>query len=476
MKVTFVYPDLNLGKFNLGIGYLSAVLKRANHATELIHLKEHIGRDEFISRLKQSNPDLVAISSCTNMMPYSRELASWAKQASDKTPVICGGVHPTLCPEESVNFDGFDMICLGEGEEALLELCDKLQKSADITSIRNLWVKQGSRIYKNEIRPLINDLDNLPFADRSIFSSESLIEDDKLGATFVMVSRGCPYSCSYCSNQAFHELYRGKGSYLRFRSVGNIIQELDSLKSRYDAIIFHDDILPLNKEWLRGFAKQYKADIGLPFVCNLRVELAQKDSLELLKDAGCIQVCLGVESGNDFIRKEIMHRNMSREQIIQAFHACRRLGIKTKSFNMVGLPFEDMGKVLETIKLNVEADPDIIQVSIFYPYPGTELFEMSRKNNFITNKNLVSYFDGSILSLPTMNQNQIYFARKRFVKMFKRYKIYKKLPYFIEKLLENITDGIFKSKLMAKHYVVQRKFSQYLKALGGRRNKRNIKP
>jgi len=475
VKVTFVYPDLNLGKFNLGIGYLSAALKRGNHVTELIHLKEHIGRDEFISRLKQSNPDLVAISSCTNMMPYSRELAFWAKQASDKIPVICGGVHSTLCPEESISFDSFDMICLGEGEEALLELCDRLEKAADITAIKNLWIKQGGRIYRNEIRPLISNLDSLPFADRSIFSSESLIEDDKLGATFVMVSRGCPYSCSYCSNQAFHGLYRGKGSYLRFRSVGNIIQELEFLKNSYNTIIFHDDILPLNQEWLKVFTKEYKTKIGLPFICNLRVELAQKDALELLKDAGCIQVCLGVESGNDFIRKEIMHRNMSREQIVRAFHTCRQLGIQTKSFNMVGLPFEDMGKVLETIKLNVEANPDIIQVSIFYPYPGTELFEISRKNNFITDKNLVSYFDGSVLSLPTMNQSQIYFARKRFVKMFKRYKAYKKLPYFIAKFMENITDAIFKSRLMAKHYVVQRNFSQYLK-VKRRKNKRNIKP
>ena len=468
MKITFIYPDLNLGKFNLGVGYLSSVLKRNDHQTSLIHLKDYINQDTFRDILREKSPDLVAISSCTNMMSYAANLAHWSKKLFKDMPVICGGVHPTLCPEEVIAVDDIDMICLGEGEESLLELCDNLEDGKDITSIDGIWVKEKSTIHKNPIRSLVRDLDSLPFADRGIFSRDALFEDGFLDAGFVMVSRGCPYNCSYCCNQAFHQLYKDKGSYLRFRSVNNVIEEIKSLVNKYGfkTIIFHDDIMPLEKEWLRNFAQEYKLKINLPFICNMRVELADKESLGLLKSAGCSQICLGIESGNDFIRNKVMRRAMSKKQIIEAFSLCRDLGIKRKSFNMVGSPSEDMSKILETIKLNVKINPDIIQVSIFYPYPGTELFDYCRTNNLITNKDLVSYFDGSILSLPAMSQEQIYFARKRFVRMFKRYKFFKKLPIFIRVILEKVSDFLFRQPLSARMYVLQRNISQAIKARG----------
>jgi radical SAM superfamily enzyme YgiQ (UPF0313 family) len=253
-----------------------------------------------------------------------------------------------------------------------------------------------------------------------------------------------------------------------------VIEEIEDIlkKHSFNAVIFHDDIMPFNKDWLREFSREYKNRIRLPFICNLRVDLASEDSLHLLKEAGCTQVCLGIESGNEFIRNEVMRRKISTEEILQAFRLCKKLGLATKSFNMVGLPFEDMDKILDTIKLNVAVQPDIIQVSIFYPYPKTELFKLCAQKGLISQKNLVSYFDGSILSLPRISQEQVYFARKRFVRMYKRYLFYKKLPGPIASLLEKISDFIFKLPLTAKIYVGQRNFSQAMKA---RRKQRRIK-
>jgi anaerobic magnesium-protoporphyrin IX monomethyl ester cyclase len=466
MKVTFVYPDLNLGKFNLGIGYLSAVLKTHGHRTELIHLKDYISKERFSSLLKQSNPDLIAISSVTNMIIYARQLASWAKEVFSDTPIICGGIHSTLCPEEAIRIKDIDMICVGEGEGALLDLCDRLQDKKDITCIENIWVKKEDKIYRNPIRPLIADLDSLPFPDRDLFGRGALAEDEKLDACFAMASRGCPYNCSYCSNHALKKIYQGKGSYLRFKSVARVIEEIESVVKKYSfkAVIFHDDIIPVKKDWLSDFTIAYKTKISLPFICNLRVDLVDEQTIRLLKEAGCIQVCLGIESGNDYIRNKVMNRMISRKQILDAFRLCKEAGIKTKSFNMVGLPGEDMDKILDSISLNAQACPDIIQVSIFYPFPETQLFELCRRDNLIADKGLISYFDGSILFLPGMSPEQVYFARKHFVRMFKKYILYKKLPSFIAWPLKKLSDLKFKSKINARLYVWQRNISQRLKA------------
>jgi len=477
MKITFIYPDLNLGKFNFGVGYLSSVLKAHGHHTDLVHLKDYINEETFTQALRQKNPDLIAFSCSTNMFAYTKQLVSWARRCLKDTPIICGGIHPTLCPEEVIGIKDVDMVCVGEGEEALLELCDNLRQGKTIDNIENIWLKKNGNIYRNPVRPLIADLDSLPFPDRDMFTKSALTEDEALNACAVMASRGCPYDCSYCCNHALKNTYQGKGPYVRFKAVSRVMDEIEEIlkKHNFDAIIFHDDIMPFRKDWLTDFSKEYKARIGLPFICNLRVDLADQDSLRMLKEAGCIQVCLGIESGNEFIRNAVMRRKISDRQIADAFGLCRKLGIRTKSFNMVGLPFEDMEKILDTIKLNVAVRPDVIQVSIFYPYPKTELFKLCAHKNLISQaKNLVSYFDGSILSLPRMSQEQVYFARKRFVRMYKRYSFYKKLPQFIGNFLEKISDLIFKLPLTAKTYVLQRNFSQAIKSrrkkrAGGRR-------
>ena len=462
MKVTFIYPDTGLGKFNQGIGYLSSVLKQRGHQTGLIHLKKAVKRTEFYKLLSEKRGDLIAFSVSTNMFDYALKLSSWVKEDFN-LPVIFGGIHPTISSEEVIDVKSVDMICVGEGEEALAELSDRLERDRDITIIRNIWVKKNNKIYKNEIRPLIDDLDSLPFPDRDIFDREALVEMKERDAPFVMASRGCPYNCSYCCNHTLKRLYKGKGSYTRFRGVDNVLDEIEEIRARYafnDTIIFHDDIFPLRKEWLREFALKYKQRINLPFLCNLRPELAGKEAVELLKEAGCDQISMGIESGNDYIRRQVMDRKMSREKLISAFSICKAEGIKVQSFNMIGLPFEDINMAFDTIKLNVEIKPDKIQSSIFYPYPGTALYEICRKQNFLTAKTMDNYFDESILSLPDISPRQVYFVKHYFTKMVKRYCSCRRLPRWLDIPLEKILDLIYKSKLNAVIYIAQRKFSR----------------
>ncbi len=462
MKITFVYPDRGLGKFNQGVGYLSSVLKQRGHQTDLIHLKKSVKPEEFRNSLKERKPDLLAFSVSTNKFDYALELASWVKKDFG-LPVIFGGIHPTISPDEVIKSESVDMLCIGEGEEALTELCDRLESDRDITNIRNIWVKRNNRIYKNEIRPLVDDLDSLPFPDRGIFDREALVEMKERDAPFVMASRGCPYDCSYCCNHTLKKLYEGKGRYLRIRRVDNVLDEIEQLKSQYafnDTIIFHDDIFPTRRDWLEEFSVKYRQRINLPFLCNLRPELASKDTVGLLRQAGCVQVSMGVESGNDYIRKEVMLRNISREKVIDAFSLCRAEGIEVQSFNIIGLPFENINMAFDTVKLNLEVKPDKIQSSIFYPYPGTALYEICRKQNFLTNRTTDNYFDESILSLPDISPRQIYFVKHYLVKMVRHYSFCRHLPRWLGIPLEKILDLIYKSELNAIVYLVQRKFSR----------------
>lgn len=444
MKVTFVYPDLSLKsqrKFYHGIAFLSGVLKRAGHQTSLIHIFEPIGEPEFINLIVKKSPDLVAFSTTTNMFEVTLKYVRLIKKHFSM-PVICGGIHPTILPDEVINCDEIDMICIGEGEFALLELCDKIDKKEDIRNILNIWVKQDGRIYKNTLRPLIQDLDRLPFPDRDIYNQESL-EDARLKRAVFMVSRGCPYACSYCCNHKIANIYGDK--YVRFRSVNNVLDEIELVIKKHSVkyITFHDDIFTQDKKWLKEFGLKYNKKINLPFICNSRVNLLDKEVISILKNANCQGINMGIESGNDYIRQQILNRNITREQIIKAFRLCKEFGIKATSYNMVGLPFEDMEKIWDTINLNAEIMPQYIQTSIFYPYPGTDLYNLCVQNRFLSNIKVNNYFERSTLSQPTITSRQVDYAFHNFEFMVALYSVVNKFTDIVKTKIDRFIQKLF---------------------------------
>ncbi len=403
MRITFIYPDffqfpdgsfLPEGRIYLGIGYLSAVLKKAGHDVSLIHLVAPPGRDELIQAVKSQNPDLIGFSSTTHMFRHTARVASWTAEL--KIPSICGGVHPTIAPIEALQTRGIDMVCIGEGEEALLELCDAIEAGKDYSRIDNIWVKRGDSIIRNRVRPLIEDLDQIPFPDRQIFDRRLLCPDQIPRGT-VMASRGCPFNCTYCSNHAQKSVYPNPERYVRFRSPENVIAEIEELiRSDPDIkfIRFDDDILTLDVRWLENLSNLYKKRISMPFICNSRVNFINEKTAELLADMGCLVVCMGIESGNEWLRSKVLNRHMSNRQIVRAFKLCKEYGMKTVSTNMVGLPYETTEMVLDTIKINAECRPDTIQVSTFIPYPGTELHSLCEREGLLVNERVDSIFEG----------------------------------------------------------------------------------
>jgi radical SAM superfamily enzyme YgiQ (UPF0313 family) len=446
MKVSFTYIDPSyetLGPFHIGIASLIAYLRHGGHDCSFFHLMSGVKHEEFTAFLKDSSPDVVAFSITTNALPHLPPLAAATKKHSNAF-TICGGVHPTLCPDEVIAVRGVDAVCLGEGEGCLLDLCDRLEQGKDISDIPNLWVKDTEKgdIRNNPLRPLIDDLDPLPFPDRGVFPFAESFDLKFMKRGVFMGSRGCPYNCAYCCSPAMKRLYGGR-RYIRFRSADNLLEEVEKLVKDFPQIeynVFHDDLLPMKKEWFADFTRGYAGRIGMPFEMNCHPGLMDSDIAAMAKEAGCALIRFGIESGNEHIRRDILDRRVSNRQIIDAFDCCHRAGIQTLSYNMIGLPFESRGQVLDTVRLNARVKPRVVHVSTFYPYPGTKAYDICQREGFLTGKHTDSYYEESVLEQDSISPQQLLALRARFNPLVRLYSRCDTMPKPAGRLLQKMVD------------------------------------
>lgn len=425
MKVLFVYPDFLAtrtkpgsdqfeitkgGWYSEGLASISAVLKEAGHKTALMHLTKPASKGDFRNKITKEKPDLIAFTVRTSAVPYVEEYLKWVKEIDSALLTVLGGVHATIAPRDTIEIEGADIVCVGEGEGPMVDLCEVLEKKKGFDKIPNLLVKKGKRIIANPPRKLIYPLESLSLPDFELFDLSNLIAAQTKTAV-VIVSRGCPYSCGYCCNHKIREVYPDPEHYTRFRSPQNTMLYLKKVLELYpwvSYIRFIDNILGIQKEWVEEFTRLYKKEIGLPFACDHRADLATPEILKLLREAGCNFIYFGVETGDEDLRKNVLSRYMTDEQIKRAFAECRRLGIKTLAFNIVGLPFETPEKALKTIKLNAEINPNRIVPNIFTPYPYTKMYEISLKEGFIPGP-MLDYRDEVFLDQLDFSKEEVLF-------------------------------------------------------------------
>ena len=453
MKVLLILPDFSYakeydpdysetGNYYLGPGYLSSSLKKAGHQVSLIHLLYPIPREEFRARVLGEKPELIGFSFFTHQFPDVQVLISWLKDLN--VPVICGGAHPTIDPESVLALEGVDMVCIGEGEETIVELCDKLEKGNDITKVLSLWVKKKGEIIRNPVRPLVEDLDSLPFPDRSVFDYTAILK--RTGKLDVIATRGCPFECSYCCNHQYKRLYPNAQKYVRFRRIGEVIKEIKEANDEYPYCKFVellDDTSCLNKQWMLEFCREYKKLGIAPFRVNTRADLLDEELIKAMKDAGCERLMMGIESGNEGIREKVLNRRMSNEKIISTFRLCRKYGIETVSYNIVGIPFEGLQEILDTVKLNAIIQPTSTHVSILQPYPYTRIYDLCIARGWVKEKQAKGFFTESVLELPTLSKRDILFAYRLFRFFVKMYSLAYKLPKTFTRATCFMLDRIF---------------------------------
>lgn len=376
MKILFVKNGLRVNNgYEIGIMSLSSLLKSHGFITKLVDAKYSILKKE----IKNNNFKILAFSISGEFVEDTLKKIKKIKLEFPDLLILLGGPHVTLFPEIIYN-KGVDCICRGEGEYALLELLKKYRKGESLDGIKNWWVKKNSKIYRNDCRPLIKELDTLPFLDRELYNRETFPPDPD--SQPMLASRGCFYNCKFCINSVYKELYKKQTIY-RKRSIDSIFEELRLIKYRYSPlwIKFQDPLFPISDlEWLEEFSLKYKKTIKIPFFCMIRPDLVNSDNVKLLKEAGCSCVGIGIESGKEEVRKKIMGRNVSNQDVHNALKKFQHFKLRPIISNIGGVPGTTLEEDLETLKFNSKIDLDMTGIfpfdyslSPFYPYPQLPL-------------------------------------------------------------------------------------------------------
>jgi len=403
MPILLVYLDIDVPqnrRFSFGLGYVASYLRSIGYEVHISVASRHPDIEKVIDEIKQISPPLVGFSAVTDQFRYVEQFALRVKTVKPNTITVCGGIHPTLSPESLNDAPHIDFFIQGEGEHALADLVDHLRSGKNPMDIDNLVWRNKTGVHVNALRPLVAELDALPPPLRDGF--DHIHDDGIYREAYFNFSRGCPFECTYCSNKALKDLYPGK--YVRFRSIDSALREIEDVLQRdsdINCLRFEDDVLTINRKWITEFLTRYRENFAIPFSCNVRVDCCPEDILQQMAESGCFLVSAGIESGDEAIRFEILKRKIKDEQIIGFFDRAHALGLKTASFNMIGIPRESPANFEKTIDMNARIHPNIPWLCFFHPYPGTELWNYCKKNNLFK-EGAFTFQErmGSVLNLP----------------------------------------------------------------------------
>lgn len=373
MKILFCIYRLDFAD-HISLAYLSAVAKRLNHSTYLCVMQD----SNLYEKIKEIKPDIVAYSA--NIYGF-KELTSAHKAArkSFQFVSIMGGPHCTFYPD-TIKDAGVDAYCIGEGEGAFHDFLQRVEHGKSFDDLPNINTSYAT----NSVRPLLMNLDEIPFPDRDITLANSYLKNTPKKTFYA--TRGCPFRCKYCANNYYHKLYHGRWAKLRRFSVDRLINEIEYVNSRYrmDFVKFGDDLFAMKADqWLVEFTKQYKRRIGVAFNCYLRFDTVDSELLSLLKEAGCYSVHLAVDSTSEHVREKILGRQMKKVDIAEKLRMIKSYGINTWVNYMLAAPESTLSDDINTIALNKKGKVSYASYSTTVPMPGTALYDYCLENKLI---------------------------------------------------------------------------------------------
>ncbi|MDO8646846.1 MAG: radical SAM protein [Candidatus Diapherotrites archaeon] len=379
MKALLVFPAISLderyGKKSvgeigghlppLGLCYLAAMLEKQGIECKILDMPaQQLEVKDVLEEIKKFRPDFVGISALTPTISRTAELSKKIREKFPKVYLVIGGPHASLLPEQTLKLTNADFVITGEGEKAIVKIAKELKK-----------LKRHS-IIKGE---LIENLDELPMPARHLLdlSKYSALPNNykkNPRVLNVLASRGCPFNCTFCCKTEGTRRYR-------VRSAENVIAELKELKEKYgiQEIAFWDDIFTIKREWVKKLCeKMIEEKIDFPWSCETRVQLVDKELLELMKKAGCWNIFYGIEAGDQTLLDNI-NKGIKLEDVRKAVKLTKEAGIEIRGSFMIGLPGETPELAEKTINFAIELDPDYAQFSITTPFPGTELYKTASK-------------------------------------------------------------------------------------------------
>ena len=393
MRITFVTTGLE----NPGVQALAAFLRARGHEPVVVYeprpfTSDSGPRSALLARLSEPTPeetaaralatapDLVAFSSFTVTHRWSVAVARAIKRAR-RVPTVFGGPHPSAAPAAVLRDPAVDAVVVGEGEEALLDLAGCVERDGfGRSDVANAWFRSAAGPVANRPRPLLRDLDRLPFPEREPFYDRiPEFERDFM----VLTQRGCPFHCSYCEHSLFASRYPGEKR-VRQRSVDNVLRELRQWRARgrMRKVFFWDTIFALDLRWLREFAPRYRDEVGLPFECYAHPRTLSAEAARLLAAAGCSLVRMGVQSVSPDTLARV-GRSGGPTEVRQAITWLREAGVPFAFDHILALPGEGAAEQRDACRLYAELRPERIVVHWMTYLPGTAAFEEARRSGLL---------------------------------------------------------------------------------------------
>jgi anaerobic magnesium-protoporphyrin IX monomethyl ester cyclase len=369
--------------------------------------------DDFRAKAEAFKPDLIAVSAVEDTWPQGRTLIESVRDSAAR--VIVGGVFPTLAPEVAIAHPDVDMICIGEGEHAIIEVAMTLMSGRDPSTIQNLWVKQpDGAIVRNAVRPPI-DLDDVPFGDFDLFEKERFfrpMQGHVVRMAPIETDRGCPYKCRFCEAPSLVGLYKEQTGhyYFRRKSWQKVREEIELYRDKYgvEYVYFNaETFLAMSERDFDEFIRIYD-DIRLPFWMQTRVETLSDKRIQALERVNCNRISIGLEHGNEEFRRKIVGKGFANAQMIEVFKLLDNYSIPVTINNIIGFPGETRELIFDTIELNRELGTDSVNAFVFTPYRGTEMYKDAVAKGYIDSDAATnSLILGSILDMPTISKDEL---------------------------------------------------------------------
>lgn len=414
MKILLIYPPLysllgwRFPGFPIGLCYIAALLEKNNFdvmvynadfkgsgkiGQGIYHHKMTAAYDNYLKvlndddhpawkdieiKIAQQSPDLVGITVLTPAYGSALKVAKIAKKIDENIPVVFGGVHPTVLPEESIKNGNVDLVVRGEGEYTFLDIAQNINSGETSRSdILGITYKEDGEILYNPDRPLIQNLDELPSPARHLLLQKDGYSPDAFGSIFA--TRGCPYHCIFCGS---HNIF---GRMVRKRSPENIVEEIKYVQKAFKTrnFKFEDDCFTIDKDFVDAVCNLIiEEDLDIKWGCQTRVNFVANAMIRKMKSAGCEMVTIGIESGDEEILKKIKKR-ISLEQAIDAKKILKRNKMNFQTFFMFGFPWETKEEINRTISFMKKMDPLFSNIAVATPLPGTELYDICKEEGLL---------------------------------------------------------------------------------------------
>ncbi len=419
MQKNFLFINISVNSgyhgVNHGVAFLAPIVKKHSYRVKYLDITTDWDAQRFNQEVEGFQPSIIAFSCTSHQLKYLTKFTRFLAERPDILK-IAGGVGVTLDPEWVIKQTFVDAVCIGEGEIPIESLLHNISCKNDLHTTEGFYFRNEKNAFKNPPPQFIGDI-SLLRPDYSIFDKNAVLKDGRIN---LMLGRGCVYDCNYCSNKALSSVYSSAKGYFRLPPVEQCIDLIKGVLEDFPEVTFInflDDLLISNKIWFKHFVHEYGKRITLPYTICVRAESISSEIVDAMKNSGCKKALIGLESGNEELRKTLLNRSPGNDFIVEKCRMVQNAGIELYTFNVVGFPDEQGAEMEETYNLNKRIAPNGGVCTFFYPYKKTTLYEICKKRNRLLPEvdmlNITNYLSQpSIKMSPAEKKTCIFYQEK----------------------------------------------------------------